>query len=162
MLEKQKLVEGTAYITTVLFSYSHRYLHDRENIADVKLLSEKDYVVGGGTALLDTVGYMIEHIKHIHKYARKEDVPEKTLFIITTDGLENSSKRYDYCDIKKMIKEQEEKGWRFEFLAEDIDSAKMVESMGIEDCHYSLFLDNDREHKFELMEEMILNFRKQK
>ena len=162
MFEKQKLLDATAYVTTVLFSYSHSFLHDRENISDVKPLMEKDYIVGGGTALLDTVGDMIEHIKHIHKYARKEDVPEKTLFVITTDGLENSSKRYDYYDIKKMIKEQEEKGWRFEFLAEDIESTKMVERMGIDACNYSLFLDEDREHKFEMIEEMILDFRKSK
>ena len=85
MIEKQKQVEGTAFVTTTLFSNNNYKLHDRVPLSEIKPLTENDYYVGGGTALLDAVGDTIKHINFIHKYIRKEDVPSKTIFIITTE-----------------------------------------------------------------------------
>ena len=108
-LQKQKKVDGEAYISTVLFDTGITVLHDRQNIKDVKLLTDDDYVPGGLTALLDAVGGAIKHIGNIHKYARKEDVPEKTIFVIITDGMENASRRYTYSDVQNLIENQKEK-----------------------------------------------------
>ena len=107
-LQKQKKVDGEAYISTVLFDTGITVLHDRQNIKDVKLLTDDDYVPGGLTALLDSVGGAIKHIGNIHKYARKEDVPEKTIFVIITDGMENASRRYTYSDVQNLIENQKE------------------------------------------------------
>ena len=108
MIEKQKAEEGEAYISTVLFDNCSEVIHDRVALNAVPKLTEKEYYVRGCTALLDAIGGAIHHIGNVHKYARDEDRPEKTIFVITTDGLENASKRYSYRDIKKMIKRQEE------------------------------------------------------
>ena len=122
-LQKQKKVDSEAYISTVLFDTGITVLHDRQNIKDVKLLTDDDYVPGGLTALLDAVGGAIKHIGNIHKYARKEDVPEKTIFVIITDGMENASRRYTYSDVQNLIENQKEKyGWEFLFLGANIDA----------------------------------------
>lgn len=112
MLEKQKREEGEAYLSTVIFDNETTVLHDRVDINKVQPLTDREYVIGGCTALLDAVGGAIHHIGNIHKYAREEDRPTKTLFIIITDGEENASRHYDYRHVKKMIRRQEEKyGW---------------------------------------------------
>jgi len=132
MIEKQKKLEGKALVTTVLFSTETTMLHDRIDIRDVEKLTENDYCVGGGTALLDAIGETVEHIKKIHKYVRAEDVPSHTLFFITTDGLENSSRRYGSDKVKKLIKECEEKnGWEFLFVAANIDAVETAGQIGI-------------------------------
>ena len=132
LIEKQKKEEGEALVSTVLFDHEQEVLLDREPLDKVKNMTEDEYYVRGCTALLDTIGGAIHHIGNIHKYAREEDVPEKTIFVITTDGLENASKRYSYCDVKKMIKRQEEKyGWEFLFLGANIDVAKESDRLGI-------------------------------
>lgn len=133
MLERQKKeAEGEAYLSTVIFDTATTVLHDRIDINKVEPLTDREYVIGGCTALLDAVGGAIHHIGNIHKYARPEDRPTKTLFIITTDGEENASTRYDYRHVKKMIKRQEEKyGWEFLFLGANIDAAEAAESIGI-------------------------------
>ena len=124
-LQKQKKVDGEAYISTVLFDTGITVLHDRQNIKDVKLLTDDDYVPGGLTALLDAVGGAIKHIGNIHKYAIKEDVPEKTIFVIITDGMENASRRYTYSDVQNLIENQKEKyGWEFLFLGANIDAPR--------------------------------------
>ncbi|MBQ2160318.1 MAG: VWA domain-containing protein, partial [Firmicutes bacterium] len=124
MIEKQKKEEGEALVSTVLFDHMQEVIADRVPLDKIKKMTEDEYYVRGCTALLDAVGYAIRHIGNIHKYAREEDVPEKTIFVITTDGLENASKRYSYSDIKRMIKRQEEKyGWEFLFLGANIDVA---------------------------------------
>ena len=105
-LEKQKKVEGEAYVSTVLFSDDSAVIHDRVPIAKVEPLNDQQYFVGGCTALLDAVGGAIHHIGNVHKYAREEDRPEKTIFVITTDGQENSSHVYNYEKIKKLIQEE--------------------------------------------------------
>ena len=132
LIEKQKKEEGEALVSTVLFDHEQEVLLDRVPLDKVKEMTEDEYYVRGCTALLDAIGGAIHHIGNIHKYAREEDVPEKTIFVITTDGLENASKRYSYRDIKKMIKRQEEKyGWEFLFLGANIDVAKESDRLGI-------------------------------
>ena len=132
MIEQQKTEAGEAYISTVLFDNYSEVIHDRVALSDVPKLTEKEYYVRGCTALLDAVGGAIHHIGNVHKYARKEDVPEKTMFIITTDGYENASKRYDYDKVRKMIERQKEKyGWEFLFLGANIDAAAEAKRFGI-------------------------------
>lgn len=133
MIKKQQTeVEGDAFVSTVLFNHESFVLHDRIPLAEVKMLTADDYQVGGMTALLDAVGDAIKHIKNIHKYAREEDRPLKTLVIITTDGEENSSERFSYDDIKKLIEQQKEIGWEFIFLGANIDAAKVAGNIGID------------------------------
>ena len=133
MLKKQQAeTEGNALVSTILFDHESLVLHDRIPLAEVQPLTEKDYQVRGMTALLDAVGDAVKHIKNIHKYAREEDRPQKTLFIITTDGMENSSERYSYKDIKRLIEQQKERGWEFVFLGANIDAAEVAEHIGID------------------------------
>ena len=132
MIEKQKKEEGTVYVSTVLFSNTSKVLHDRIDIQKIEPMTEKDYQVNGCTALLDAIGGAIHHIGNVHKYARKEDVPAKTMFLITTDGMENASREYSSTRIKEMIKRQEEKyGWEFFFVAANIDAVETAEHIGI-------------------------------
>ena len=132
MIEKQKREEGKVVVSTVLFDNESTVIHDRLPLDNVPPMTEKEYYVRGCTALLDAVGGAIHHIGNVHKYARREDVPEKTMFIITTDGYENSSKRYDYEQVRKMIERQKEKyGWEFLFLGANIDAAAEAKRFGI-------------------------------
>lgn len=131
MLKKQREVDGEVLISTVLFDHESIVLHDRVPLADVKNLTEEDYEVRGSTALLDAVGDAIKHIKNIHKYAREEDRPAKTIFIITTDGMENSSMRFSHADVKKLINGQKKKNWEFIFLGANIDAVEVADSIGI-------------------------------
>ena len=133
MIEKQKAEEGEAYISTVLFDNYSEVIHDRVALNDVPKLTEKEYYVRGCTALLDAVGGAIHHIGNVHKYAREEDRPEKTLFVITTDGMENASRRYSYEKVREMITRQQEKyGWEFLFLGANIDAAREAARFGID------------------------------
>ena len=132
LIKDQKNSDGKAFVTTVLFDTEFIYVHDRADISTVKPLTEKDYVPRGCTALLDAVGMTIQHIAGIHKYARPEDVPSKTIFVITTDGMENASREFRYDTVKKLIeKEQKKYGWEFIFLGANIDAAATAGSMGI-------------------------------
>ena len=133
MLEKQREEPGEAVITTILFDNETTVIHDRVPLESVRPLTDKDYWVGGCTALLDAVGGAIHHIADIHRYARKEDVPDRTLFVITTDGMENASRRYSYGRVKDMIqKEKKEHGWEFLFLGANIDAASEARRFGID------------------------------
>ena len=131
MIEKQKKEEGKAFVTTILFDDKIETLHDRLNLQEIKTLTDKDYTVRGRTALLDAVGTTIQHISNIHKYARPEDVPEHTMFIITTDGLENASKEFDYKKIKSLIEEKKSLGWEFVFIGANIDAVTEGAKLGI-------------------------------
>ena len=132
MIEKQKKESGEALISTVLFDNVSEVIHDRVPVQKVEPMTDKDYYVHGCTALLDAIGGAIHHIGNIHKYARIEDVPEHTLFVITTDGMENASRRYDSEKVKKLIERQKEKyGWEFLFLGANIDAAKEAARFGI-------------------------------
>lgn len=133
MIEKQKTEEGEVIISTVLFDHETEVLHDRVPLDKIRPITEKEYFVRGSTALLDAVGGAIHHIGNVHKYARPEDVPEKTLFIITTDGMENSSTRYNYDRVKKMVERQKEKyHWEFIFLGANIDAAEVAGRFGVD------------------------------
>ena len=132
MMEKQKRTGEKALISTVLFDNECEVLHDREEIEKVNKMTDKEYFVRGCTALLDAVGGAIHHIGNIHKYAREEDRPEKTIFIITTDGMENASSRYSYDKVQKMVKHQQEKyGWEFIFIGANIDAYEEAQRFGI-------------------------------
>ena len=132
MLEKQKAEPGEAIVSTVLFDNRSEVLHDRLPLDRVPAMTREDYWVRGCTALLDAVGGAIRHIGNVHKYAREEDRPERTLFIITTDGMENASRRYDYREVKAMIEQMREKyGWEFLFLGANIDAAREAARFGI-------------------------------
>ena len=132
MIEKQKKEAGQALVTTVLFDHEAETIHDRVALQDLPPMTEKEYYVRGCTALLDAVGSTICHIQSIHKYIRKEDRPEKTLFVITTDGMENSSHQYTYQKVKAMIEKQKKLGWEFLFLGANIDAAKEAARFGID------------------------------
>ena len=132
MIEKQKREDGQALVSTVLFDNESVVIHDRLPLDRVPPLTEKEYYTRGCTALLDAVGGAIHHIGNVHKYAREEDRPEKTLFVITTDGMENASRRYTYDKVKAMIEHQREKyGWEFLFLGANIDAAREAARFGI-------------------------------
>lgn len=132
MIEKQKAGEGEVLVSTVLFDNESRVLHDRAPIGNVPAMTLREYCACGCTALLDAVGGAIRHIGNIHKYARPEDVPENTIFVITTDGMENASREYSHNAVKKMIEERKEKyGWDFIFLGANIDAVKTAGSIGI-------------------------------
>ena len=132
MIEKQKKEPGEAFVSTVLFDNETEVIHDRVDIKKIELLTDRDYYVRGCTALLDAVGAAIHHIGNVHKYAREEDRPEKTLFVITTDGMENASHKYSYDRVRMMIQRQQEKyGWEFIFLGANIDAAKEAARFGI-------------------------------
>jgi len=133
MIEKQKAEEGEALISTILFDNMSEVIHDRVPLDRVAPLTDKEYYVRGCTALLDAVGSAIHHIGNVHKYAREEDRPEKTLFVITTDGMENASRRYTYDRVKAMIEHEKQKyGWEFLFLGANIDAAREAARFGID------------------------------
>lgn len=145
LIEKQKKEEGEAYISTVLFDDTCEVLHDRISLEQIQPMTDKEYYVRGCTALLDAIGGAIHHIGNVHKYAREEDRPEKTLFIITTDGQENSSKRYSYEKVKHMVERQKEKfGWEFLFLGANIDAVAEAGRFGIK-ANRAVNYHSDRE-----------------
>ena len=132
MIEKQKKEEGKVYVSTVFFANASKVIHDRRDLHEIEPMTERDYTVGGCTALLDAIGGAIRHIGNVHKYARPEDVPEHTMFIITTDGMENASVEYSSDRVKEMIRRQEEKyGWEFLFVAANIDAVETAARIGI-------------------------------
>ena len=133
MIAKQKKLEGRAYVSTILFDNECVVLHDRVGLHKIQPMSERDYTPRGCTALLDAIGGAIHHIGNVHKYARKEDVPEHTVFVIITDGKENASQRYTAERVKQMIeKEKTQYGWEFLFLGANIDAVETAKHFGIE------------------------------
>ena len=133
MIEKQKKENGEALISTVLFDNVSEVIHDRVPVQKVEPMTDKDYSVRGCTALLDAIGGAIHHIGNVHKYARTEDVPEHTVFIIMTDGMENASHMYSSDKVKQMIQRQQEKyGWEFLFLGAKIDAIETASHFGID------------------------------
>lgn len=133
MLQKQKKENGEAYVSTILFDNVSEVLHDRIKLKDVPKMTDEEYTVRGCTALMDAIGGAIRHIGNIHKYARPEDVPAHTMFIITTDGMENASVHYSSDEVKNMIERQKEKyGWEFLFIGANIDAVETAARFGIE------------------------------
>ena len=133
MIEKQKKQEGDCYVSTILFDDESEVLHDRVKLGDIHKMTDNDYTVRGCTALIDAIGGAIHHIGNIHKYARPEDVPEHTMFVITTDGQENASHKYTSEQVKKMIEHRREKyGWEFLFIGANIDAVETAARYGID------------------------------
>ena len=162
MIEKQRAEAGEAIISTVLFDNTSEVIHDRLTLENVPKLTEKEYYVRGCTALLDAVGGAIHHIGNVHKYAREEDRPERTLFVITTDGMENASRRYTYDKVKAQITRQKEKyGWEFLFLGANIDAAREAARFGIDEDRAANY-HADRQGTgviYEAVSETVCNFR---
>ena len=132
LIQKQRKEEGECYVSTVLFDNVSEVLHDRVKLCEVPKMTERDYTVRGCTALIDAIGGAIHHIGNIHKYARPEDVPEHTMFVIITDGQENASHHYSSEQVKKMIERQKEKyGWEFLFIGANIDAVETAAKFGI-------------------------------
>ena len=161
-IDKQKKLDGICYVSTVMFANQSKVIHDRIKLDAIEMMTEEDYQVGGGTALLDAIGRSIHHIGNVHKYARPEDVPEHTIFIITTDGMENASHQYDSSTVKRMINRQQEKyGWEFIFLAANIDAVETANRIGIRRERAANYRQ-DREgmrSSYEAMSEAIISVR---
>ena len=132
LLEKQKKEPGACCVTTVLFDHEQITLHDRVPISEIRPLTERDYAPRGSTALLDAVGSTILHIARIHRYARPEDVPARTLFVITTDGMENASRHYTADQVRQLVQHEQDKyGWEFLFLGANLDAVETASRIGI-------------------------------
>ena len=132
MIEKQKALEGHACVSTILFDHESVVLHERVGLSKIQPMTDRDYTVRGCTALLDAIGGAIHHIALVHKYARKEDVPEHTVFVIITDGMENASRHYSAERVKQMIEKEKNKyGWEFLFLGANIDAVETAANFGI-------------------------------
>lgn len=162
MIEKQKQQDGDCFVSTVLFDAESEVVHDRVKLASIPNMTDKDYTVRGCTALIDAIGGAIHHIGNIHKYARPEDVPEHTMFIITTDGQENASHRYTSEQVKKLIERQKEKyGWEFLFLGANIDAVETASRYGIgADRAVNYHCDRKgTQLNYEVMSETICAFR---
>lgn len=143
-IEKQKKEPGEALISTVLFDDKSEVLYDRVNLEKIEPMTDKQYFVRGSTALVDALGGAIHHIGNVHKYARDEDRPEKTVFIITTDGYENSSHRYDAAQVRAMVERQKRKyGWEFIFLGANIDAIETARHYGIDEDRAANFVNDE-------------------
>ncbi len=145
LVEKQKKEEGDALISVVLFDDRSEVIYDRVPVQKVEPMNDRQYYVRGCTALLDAIGGAVHHIGNVHKYAREEDRPEKTLFIITTDGMENSSHEYTYKKVKKLVEKQQSKyGWEFLFLGANIDAISVAGSFGIDSKRAINYMSDSR------------------
>lgn len=132
MIQKQRKIDGECYVSTILFDNVSEVLHDRVKLEDIKPMTDDDYTVRGCTALIDAIGSAIHHITNIHKYARKEDIPQHTMFVITTDGMENASRKHSSKEVKRMIEHKKERyGWEFLFIGANIDAVETARSFGI-------------------------------
>lgn len=160
-IDKQKKEDGDCLVSTVCFSNGQRVIHDRVNLRDVKELTDKDYRPCGSTALIDTVASSIKHIKMVHKYIRKDDRPDKTMFIITTDGMENASHKYSLGETKRMIEECKEKGWEFIFLAANIDAYETARDYGFDEESTVNYVNDDlgNDIKFYCVDKAISSIR---
>ncbi|MBQ1512644.1 MAG: VWA domain-containing protein [Erysipelotrichaceae bacterium] len=132
MIDKQRKEEGDCLVSAVLFNQRSDVLYDRVSLKEIREMTEKDYVPSGCTALIDALGGAIKHIRNVHKYIREEDIPAHTIFVITTDGLENASHHYSSDQVKRMVAEQKEKGWEFLFLGANIDAVETAKMYGID------------------------------
>lgn len=163
LLEKQRKEDGEVYVSVVLFDDQTEVLYDREDICKVEPMNDTQYYVRGCTALLDAVGGAIHHIDRVHHYMKKEDVPEKTLFIITTDGMENASREYSYSRVKRMVEQEKEKNhWEFMFLGANIDAIEVAGRFGIGASH-AVNYEHDSigtQLNFEVMSNVVSRVRK--
>ena len=162
LIDQQKKEEGEAFVSVVLFDDRTEVIYDRVPIQSVKKMTEKEYYARGCTALLDAVGLAIHHIARVHKEMPKEVCPDKTLFVITTDGMENSSQLYTYQKVKKMIEKRQKKhGWEFLFLGANIDAAKEAQCFGIDSSHASNYHADEQGigNNYEVLSKTITSYR---
>ncbi|MDR7236943.1 vWA domain-containing protein [Neobacillus drentensis] len=162
MLKKQQKAEGEAVVTTALFDHDYELLHDRINIRGISPITEKDYEVGGTTALLDAIGFTIQKIINVQKRTSEDERAEKVLFVITTDGMENASREFTTYKIKKMVQHQKEKyGWEFLFLGANIDAIATAARFGIgEDFAVEYHADHEgTQLNYEAVNEAVVNLR---
>lgn len=165
MLKKQKAEEGEANVTTVLFDDKLEMLHKRVDIKDIKEMTDKDYYVRGCTALLDAIGISINYMFNVQKSLNDEEKADNVLFIITTDGYENSSTEYSYKKIKEMINNQKEKyNWQFLFLGANIDAVSTAAKFGISEDFASNYIADEKGTKitYEVMNTAISSYRMNK
>ena len=163
MIEKQKKEDGECLVSAVLFDSESKVLYDRVSIQKVTPMTDKDYCPSGCTALLDAMGGAIHHIGNVHKYAREEDIPEKTVFVITTDGMENASRTYCANKVRQMVKRQQEKyNWEFLFLGANIDAVETARTYGLKEGHAVRFHNDKKgvELNYCVMSETIGKIRK--
>ena len=160
-IEKQKEVDGDCLVSAVLFNQNSKVVYDRVSLKQIREMTRQDYVPSGCTALIDAMGDAIHHIRNIHKYIRKEDIPEKTIFVIITDGLENASKKYSSDDVKKMVSQQKEAGWEFLFLGANIDAVETAKHYGIEEDRSVNFVCDEAGvgTSFACLDKAVKNFR---
>ncbi len=161
MLEKQRKEEGECLVSTVLFNSTSQVICDRQDIKKVRNMEARDYFPSGCTALIDALGDAIKHIKTVHRYIREEDVPEHTLFVITTDGYENASHKYSSAEVKKMVSAQKEAGWQFLFLGANIDAVETARSYGIDDDKSVNYVNDGLGHQrnFRVLSKTITAYR---
>lgn len=165
MLKKQKMQSGECCVTTILFDDRYEMLHDRIELSEVPLMTDNDYSVRGCTALIDAIGKTITHISNVHKYARREDLPENTMFIITTDGMENASREYTSDKVKTMIEQKKkENGWEFLFIGANIDAVQTAARFGIDEDHSANYHSDSTGTRlnYEVMSEAICTVRESK
>ena len=163
MLNKQKALDDECRITTVLFDNNYELLHDRIDIQAVNPITEKDYYVGGSTALLDAIGITLQKIIRVAKYTAKEDQAPKVIFVIITDGMENASRQYSSQKIKSMIEEQKtEYGWEFIFLGANIDAVETASHYGVSADRAMNYVPDQKgtSLNFKIMSQTVESFRK--
>ena len=141
-IKEQKKKDGKCLVSTTLFNDHSKVIHDRIDIKKIKNMEEDDYLPCGSTALIDALGDSIRYIKKVHRIIRKEDVPAHTIFVITTDGYENSSHKYSSKEVKKMIVEQQENGWEFVYLAANIDAVETAKTFGFKESRSHNFIND--------------------
>jgi len=162
MLAKQQASEGECRITTVLFDNNYELLHDRVDIRAVSPITEKEYQVGGMTALLDAIGRTIHKIANVQKHTAEDYRAEKVMFVIITDGEENSSKEYTADMVKALIERQKRKyGWEFIFLGANIDAVQTASRIGITPDRAIDYLADSKgtELNFKVMASAVATFR---
>ncbi len=165
LLNKQRNEEGEALITTVLFDHEYELLHDRINVKSIQNITDKEYYVRGSTALLDAIGLTIDKIGNVQKMTKVEERADKVLFVITTDGMENSSRKYNYSKIKHMIENQKRKyNWEFIFMGANMDAIEMANRFGI-DSNRAVNYHSDKKGtqlNYESMSQVVSNLRMSK
>ena len=163
LIEKQKREEGDCLVSVVLFDHEIEVLYDRVSVKDMPEMTEKQYYTRGCTALLDAMGGAIHHIGNVHKYAREEDRPAKTVFVITTDGLENASRKYTAEKVRSMVQHEQDKyGWEFLFLGANIDAVETARHYGLKEGHAVRFHNDKRgiDLNYSIVSETVTKIRK--
>lgn len=162
LIEKQKEYQGDVLVSLVLFDDQFEVVYHRRDIKAIPALSTKEYFVRGSTALVDAIGRGIRKIVNVYKALGDDNVPEKTVFVITTDGQENASKEFDSNTLKRLVQQQQEKyGWEFMFLGANIDAFATAESMGFKETHTAnvKYSKSGMRSQFDVMERALFRYR---